>query len=111
VSKDWSEQTITLLPDPNQWLCLGSRYNRIETYGCYPINEVLKNVNVDFLFLLFPLNIQSVEKDVDLHRLRAGGQYHVKQELLPAGLIMVNWIRIEFDNSKRESRYEDNNSY
>jgi hypothetical protein len=28
VTEDWSEQTVTAVPDPDQWTCLGSRHDR-----------------------------------------------------------------------------------
>ena len=28
VTPDWSEQTVTAVPDPSQWVCLGSRHDR-----------------------------------------------------------------------------------
>lgn len=100
ITGDWSEQTITLIPDPNQWLCLGSRHDRSETYGCYDIKDVLNKLNLDFIFVLFPLTIEPVENIEDKHLLRAGNQYHVKQERLPSGLIMFDWIEIKFAQTK-----------
>ncbi len=96
VLPQWSEQTITLAPDPSQWVCLGSRADRTETYGCFDVVDALKNMNVDFIFVLFPLNIEPVEPVADKHLRRAGNQYHVKQELLPDGIVMIDWVKIEF---------------
>jgi hypothetical protein len=96
ITHDWSEQAITLVPDPNQWTCLGSRRDRMDFYGCYDIRDALKNMNVDFIFMLFPLNIEPVENILDKHAIQAGYRYHVKQELLPSGVLMFDWIKIEF---------------
>lgn len=41
VTREWSEQTVTLAPDPDQWTCLGSRHDRTELYGCDDIGKVL----------------------------------------------------------------------
>lgn len=96
VSNQWTEQTITLSPDPSQWVCLGSRADRTETYGCFDVADALKNMNVDFIFVLFPLNIEPAEPLSDKHLRRAGYNYHVKQELLPEGIIMIDRVKIEF---------------
>jgi len=96
VTQQWSEQTITLSADPSQWVCLGSRADRTETYGCFDVADALKNMNVDFIFVLFPLNIEPIEPVADKHLRRAGSQYHVKQELLPDGIVMIDWVKMEF---------------
>ena len=36
VTADWSEQTITAVPDAAQWECLGSRHDRTDFYGRIP---------------------------------------------------------------------------
>src|SRR3989304_8162581 len=33
ITRDWSEQTVTLAPDPKQWTCLGARHDMQDEYG------------------------------------------------------------------------------
>jgi len=99
VTPQYSEQTITLTPDPNQWVCMGARHDRKKygpEYGCSSIGEVLGNVDVDIIFVLFPLNVVPVENIADKHRLRPCVDYHVEQKFLPKGLIMFDWVKIEY---------------
>jgi hypothetical protein len=99
VTCDWSEQRLNLTTDPDQWLCLGSRHDR-ERYGpayvCRGIENVLRDVNVDIIFVLFPLTVVPVEEVDDPDRLRAGVDYHVEQASLPKGLIMFDWVKLEY---------------
>jgi len=96
ITPEWSEQTVTLSPDPNQWLCLGSRYDLTKTYDCYDVAEVLADVNVDIIFVLFPIQMVPVEDIVEPHKLFAGRDFHVAQEFLPKGIVMFDWVRIEY---------------
>ncbi len=97
VTEELSEQTITLDPDPEQWLCMGSRHDRTETYGWGEIGDVLGDLNVDIIFVLFPLEVVPLEKlKDDLHRLRAGEEYIADPSLLPSGHVMLDEVRIEF---------------
>ena len=95
ITSQWTEQTVTLTPDPDQWLCLGARHDR-KSYGCSSIAEVLRDVNVDIIFVLFPLNVVPIEDISDEHKLRAGVDYHVEQKFLPKGLIMFDWVKLEY---------------
>jgi hypothetical protein len=56
VSKNWTEQTVTLQPDEPSWTCLGGRHDMPDR-GCAPIAQVRADVNVDIIFVLFPLKI------------------------------------------------------
>ncbi|MFL6305047.1 MAG: hypothetical protein ACJ72H_16065 [Candidatus Sulfotelmatobacter sp.] len=97
VSEDWTEPVITAQPDVAQWTCLGSRHDRTKTYGVLPLIDVLRNVNVDIMLILFPLNVHPMRKlTSDPHQLRAGKDYPVWQSLLPEGYIEMDRIRIEF---------------
>ncbi len=97
VTREWSEQTVTLAPDPGQWTCLGSRHDRTGLYGCDEIGKVLEDVNIDLIFVLFPLEIVPLSDEVtDLHAQRAGMDYPVDQDRLPKGLIMFDWVKIEY---------------
>ena len=97
VTRDWSEQTITLAPDPQQWKCLGARHDRTESYGWGEIADVLRDLNNDIIFVLHPLDVVPLERlNDDMHRLKAGEDYAVDQSRLPEGYVMLDKVRIEF---------------
>jgi len=97
VSREWSEQTVTLVPDPEQWTCLGSRHDATEQYGCDDIARVLEDVNLDIIFVWFPLDVVPLCGDVaNLHIPRAGEDYPVDRDRLPEGLVMFDFVKIEF---------------
>ena len=96
VNRDWTEQTVTLTPDPDQWLCIGARHDMTDEYGCFPIDELLSDVSVNIIFVLFPVNVVPVENIPDKHKLRAVADYHVNQEFLPKGVVMCDWVKIEY---------------
>lgn len=102
IEKAWTEQTVTLAPDPKQWTCLGGRESKKAQYGCDDINTVLGDVNVDLMFVLFPLNVVPVKPVSEPHKLRAGQDYpeepsyEVWQKYLPKGIIMVDSVKFEY---------------
>ncbi len=97
VKPEWSAQTIQLAPDPGQWKCLGSRHDRLETYGWGEIGPVLRDLNGDIILVLHPLEVVPQGPiDGDPHRLRAGKDYEVDYSRLPAGHVMMDEVRIEF---------------
>lgn len=96
ITADWSEQTIQLAPDPNQWTCLGARHDLTDTYGFGDIAEVLRDVNVDLIFVLFPLTIVPIVEVEDIHRAWAAKDYQVDMKYLPKGLIMFDTVQIEY---------------
>ena len=103
ITRDWSEQTVTLAPDPKQWTCLGARHDMQDQYGCGrdDITEVLADVNMNIIFLLFPVKVVPACRDVkekDIHILRAVKDYPVDQQYLPKGLIMFDTVKIEYPN-------------
>jgi hypothetical protein len=94
VTPEWSEQTITLVPDQKQWVRLGSRHDA--GYGDGPIEALLRDVNVDLIFVLFPLDVRPLKPIAgDPHVLRAGIDYEVDRAHLPEGCVMLDEIRIE----------------
>ena len=96
ITPDWSDQTVTLVPDDGQWTCLGSRHDRTEMYGEGPIAPLLADVNCDLILVLFPLDVVPVEAlNTDMHRLRAGRDYEVDRSGLPEGFVMLDTVRIE----------------
>jgi hypothetical protein len=102
IEKDWTEQTVTLAPDPKQWTCLGGRESKKSQYGCDDIDVVLSDVNLDLMFVLFPLNVVPVKPVAEPHKLRAGQDYpeepsyEVWQKFLPKGLIMIDTVKFEY---------------
>ena len=101
VTPDWSEQTIRLTPDPAQWTPLGVRHDRGESYALGNVEDVLKNLDVDFMFLLHPLDVVPLPPiEADPHLLKAGEEYSVDQSRLPSGFVMMDEIRIRFGEEK-----------
>ena len=99
ITKDWSEQSLLLKPDPKQWTCLGARHDMQAEYGCDDVATVLQDVNVDLIFVLFPLKVVPAWTNVsgaDVDRLRAVKDYPVLQDELPKGVIMFDSIKIEY---------------
>ena len=100
VTKEWSEQTVVLAPESKQWTCLGSRHDLTHEYGCDTIEEVLEDVNVDLIFVWFPLDVVPLSQDVVApHITRAGQDYAVDRNRLPKGLIMFDYVKIEFPDN------------
>jgi hypothetical protein len=105
IGSQWSEQILHLVPDQKQWTQLGSRHDRSTlhagnpnvVYGEGPINEVLKDLNVDIIFVLFPLDVAPAETlNGDPHLLRAGVDYPVDYSRLPEGVVELDEVRIKF---------------
>jgi hypothetical protein len=97
ITPTWTTQTVTLSPDPKLWTCLGSRHDRTDYYGAGKIEDVLRDLNVDIIFVLHPLNIAPLGPiDGNPHRLRAGRDYPVWLSRLPEGYVMLDEVRIEF---------------
>ena len=99
VTDDWSEQTVVCVPDESQWTCLGSRHCRTDYYGPTPLSTVLADVNGDILFVLFPLDVVPMGPlDGDPHKLRPEKDYPVWRSRLPEGYVMLDEVRIEFQD-------------
>jgi hypothetical protein len=111
ITRDWSEQSITLTPDPVEWTCLGARHDLQNYYGCAEPEEVLRDVNVDLIFILFPLQVVPTTPVADIHRgrphhrvtqaaLRQGRPadpgYEVDWSYLPDGHIEFDTVRIDY---------------
>lgn len=97
VTEEWSEQTVTAVPDPGQWTCLGSRHDRSDFYGYLPLPTVLEDVNTDILLVLHPLEIAPMGPLAgDPHRLRPERDYPVWRSRLPEGYVLLDEVRIDF---------------
>lgn len=97
ITREWSEQTVTLAPDPAQWTCLGARHDMRDEYGCDDIDKVLADVNFDIIFILFPLKVVPAGVDIDdINIPRAVKNYPVDQQYLPKGLVMFDTVKIEY---------------
>jgi hypothetical protein len=94
VTPEWTEQTVTLRPDPELWTCLGSRHDRTKSYGKIDLPIVLHDV-LNILFILFPLTVIPMGPIKGApHILRAGKDYPVWQCRLPEGYVMMDEVRI-----------------
>jgi len=96
ITPDWSEQTVQLVPDSEQWTCLGARHDMTQVYGYADIAQVLQDVNVDIIFVLFPLTIVPLGEVEDIHRQWAAKDYKVDMQYLPKGLVMFDTVQIEY---------------
>ena len=97
MSERWTEQTVALAPDPAQWTPLGSRHDRGDTYGVKPMEQVLGNVDVNVMLVMFPLDVVPMGPiDGDPHILRPGHDYPVWQSRLPEGYVILDEVRIQF---------------
>lgn len=97
VTTEWCEQTITLVPDEKQWQCLGVRHDRGETYAWGNVEDVLRCLNVDFMLLLYPLDVAPAAPLAGApNLLKAGEDYEVNRARLPSGYVMLDEVRIQF---------------
>lgn len=96
ITRDWSVQSFTLIPDKKLWTQLGSRYDRKDFYGEGPIEQLLADVNGDIIFVLFPLDVVPLDKNVDPYKGWAEKDYSIESERLPCGYVMMDEIKIEF---------------
>ena len=97
VTPDWTEQTITLAPDNDQWLCLGSRHDRMDSYGWGDVADVLGDINGDIILVLHPVDAAPAGPiDHDQHYLYAGRDYEADASRLPSGYVELDEVRIEF---------------
>ena len=97
VTDDWTESTLNTRLDADQWTCLGSRHDRMATYGHRPLETVLADVNTDILLVLFPLDIAPMGPlDDDPHSLRPEVDYPVWRSRLPEGYVSLDEVRIKF---------------
>jgi hypothetical protein len=97
VTADWSEQTVTAVPDEKQWTCLGSRHDRTDTYGRIDFKTILRDVNTDILLVFFPLDVVPMGPLAgDPHILRPERDYPVWRSRLPEGYIQLDEVRIAF---------------
>lgn len=97
VTPEWSEQTMTLAPDPSQWTSIGSRHDRTDTYGEKPLLDILRNVNVNMHLIMFPVKPRPMGRIAgDPHQLRAGRDYPIWPSSIAQGYVEVDRIAIEF---------------
>ena len=97
VTRDWSEQTVALVPDPDQWLCVGARHDLGHEYGYADIAGVLRDINVDVILVLHPLDVVPVGAiGGNPNILWAGRDYEPDYSRLPEGHVLLDEVRIEF---------------
>jgi hypothetical protein len=81
---------------------MGARESMQKVYGCDDISLVLKDLNVDLIFVLFPLKVVPIGDVKEPHKLRAGQgfpnepSYQVWEKYLPKGIVMFDWVRIDY---------------
>jgi hypothetical protein len=116
ITPVWQEQSITLRPDDELWQCLGSRVDRLASYpkninpaiayGSGPARELLASLTGNIILVLFDLDVQPAAGERvpggEMHTLRAGLDYKVDQDKLPAGSIEFDWVRIQFPSVEGE---------
>lgn len=95
ITPDWSEQVVRLDADPAQWRCLGTRHD-IADYGWAPVEEVLADVNLDIILVLYPLTVVPQEPTDDIQRLRPEVDYAIDEAYLPDGHVEISTIRIDY---------------
>ena len=97
ITTDWSEQTLTLAPDLRQWTCIGARHDLLHFYGWGDIADVLRDLNVDIVFVFFMPDVVPLPSiDGDHHRLRPQIDYPIDESKLSEGYVMLDEVRIEF---------------
>lgn len=97
VTPAWTEQSITLFPDEQQWTCLGARHDRIDYYVREPLQKILANVNVNIMLVMFPLDVAPMGAiDGDMHKLRPERDYPVWRSKLPEGYVTLDTVQIDF---------------
>ena len=66
-------------------------------YGIKPLEEVLSDVNVNIMLVLFPLDVAPMGAiDGDPHRLRPERDYPVWRHRLPEGYVTLDSVEISF---------------
>ncbi len=97
VSPDWAMRSVVLKPDPSEWVCLGARADLAYIYGCGEISDVLRDVNLDLILVLFPLPVRPVAPLAEvIHGFRREAVFDVDWPALPRGRIEIDTIRIEY---------------
>lgn len=97
VTREWTDQTLTLSVDDSQWSCLGARHDRADYYGNDPLVSVLGNVNINLMLVMFPLEVDPMGEIVgDPHILRPERDYPVWRSKLPEGYVMMDSVQIDF---------------
>lgn len=100
ITPDWTETTLHLTPDESQWLCLGTRGPGADTpnYGHAPIAHALRDVNVNIILVLFPIEVRPFSGigDADPHKLRAGKDYSIDRRHLPTGEVWLDEVRVTY---------------
>lgn len=85
ITREWSERSVVVRPEPAQWACAGGRADLVQQNGCADIAEDLKDVNLDLYLVLFPLKIvPPVEVELP-HRTRAGSTIRSGRSFSPKG--------------------------
>ena len=96
VMPEWTDQTVTLSTDATRWTCLGARWDLLDDYGCADIGEVLADINVDLIFVLFPVQVVPAQPLADPHATRPHLNYELDWDALPSGMVEFDTVRIDY---------------
>jgi hypothetical protein len=97
VTPEWSDASIVLAPDPQLWTCVDAREDLTDRYGCTDVAEVLRDVDVDMILVLFPLPVRSVAPIAELlHGFRPQREFDVDWASLPTGRVEIDTIRLDY---------------
>ena len=97
VTQHTTTQRLQLVPDEAQWTALGSRHDRTDMYGVKPLRDVLDDVNVNIMLVLFPLDVVPMgDCPGDPHILRPERDYPVWRHRLPEGYVTLEEFGIQF---------------
>jgi hypothetical protein len=101
VTPEWAERQVVLRSDPSDWLCLGARADLSHLYGCGEIADVLCDVNLDLILVLFPLPVRPVAPLAEvIHGVRRQSAFDVDWTALPEGWVEIDTIRVEYPESR-----------
>lgn len=97
IAPEYSRQTVTFSPDEAQWKCLGSRHDRLDSYGWGSLNAVLKDVNCDVMLVMYLPEVHPLQGTPDeMHRRKAGADVPVDHSRLSQGWVALREVEIEF---------------
>jgi hypothetical protein len=97
LASSWTETTLDLTPDPSRWIYLGSRHDLTHKYGERPIEDVLHCVDVNLIFVLFPLVMKPLNLELGQADIQwASRDYLTDQRYLPKGLVEFDSVRLDY---------------
>ena len=90
----FTETSVGLSLKSSNWTALGARHVRKDMYGVRVFANILSNVDVNSVLLLFALNFEPMGFLVgDAHLLRPDRDYPVWRSDLPEGYVILDSVR------------------